>query len=183
MELRTKKDYTEKLAQRHRAETFSQIQSLISDFTPTSTRGSHCSAETLRCWNCLSLTHWRLPTTSTAAPNTSQVLHSPVESDPLQRLSPACHRFTAPSLSSEDCVWNRQPQRVNALPPRLVGLSMSEATTISLLMDFPSLAARSWNSSSRSESRALCPHGMIFFWTSAHSDWLSASPRVEPEKK
>lgn len=86
-----RKGQTEKLAQRQHAKTLSQLQNLMSDFTPTSTRGSHCSAETLRCWNCLSPTHWRLPTTSTAAPNTSQVRHSPAQNGFLLRLSPAGH--------------------------------------------------------------------------------------------
>ena len=42
---------------------------------------------------------------------------------------------------SKDC--KQAPRKTVILPPKLVGLSMSEATTISLLIDFPSLAARS----------------------------------------
>lgn len=147
---------------------------------PTSTRGSHCSAETLSCWNCLSLTHCRLLTTSAAAPNASQVRHRPAEKRDRQREAerpvPApclpCARTLPPQrppgrrprgralMAAQDLqVWGPRTQ----LPPRLVGLSMREATTIRRLMALPSLAARSWNASSRSASGAACLHGRIFF--------------------
>lgn len=70
----------------------------------------------------------------------------------------------------------------STLPPKLVGLSISEATTISLLFDLPSLAARSWNTISRSKLGVLFFQGIIFFWTSVHSVWLSVSAEFEPIK-
>lgn len=147
---------------------FQQISVLLTNyFLLTSTRGSHCSAETLRPWNCLSPTHCRLPSTRAEAPNTSQVRHSPArggqwllvavkESYPgslwpripltlpsrVKRANWAKWQWTQYKFSgSKD--FKQAPWKTVILPPKLVGLSMSEATTISLLIDFPSLATRS----------------------------------------
>ena len=95
--------------------------------------------------------------------------------------SPKWHWVEYRFSGSKDC--KQAPRKTVILPPKLVGLSMSEATTISLLIDLPSLAARSWNTSSRSKSGTWFFHGMIFFWTSVHSDWLSALPELEPGKE
>lgn len=107
---------------------------LINDFPPTSTKGSHCSAETLRPWNCLSVTHWRLPTTSAEAPNTSQVRHRPAH-DGLRLLLAALRRapdgHTSPhsspgGLNEENghngigLNTNFQDQKILNKPPRKV---------------------------------------------------------------
>lgn len=63
-------------------------------------------------------------------------------------------------------------------PPRLVGLSISEATTSKAPCSFPSLAAlcggTSWSSGSCSWMPSL--QGVIFFCTSAQRSSLSCSP-------
>ena len=108
-------------------------------------------------------------------------LREEFHSEKVETRCPKWHWVEYRFSGSKDC--KQAPRKTVILPPKLVGLSMSEATTISLLIDFPSLAARSWNTSSRSKSGTWFFHGIIFFWTSVHSDWLSASPELEPGKE